>query len=273
MRALLAVALAALISNSGCSAVLYYGFPEKTTREVDRSARVVVRSYPRGAQIVGPGGEVLGAAPLATEVPYKVRSTATRSSTLRAAIGCAIDLAALAGTIYWSTESPDSTTADVAFYGSLGLFAGCFSLALVKGINAAFMSKVYDTMQAPQILESPLRRSDEVIAGEVEVEARWVDGGSARATLRGPGQTEVALRQPPARTFDEALMRYDEKRGRGLGAEGLFRRGAAYHARAVAGGGAQVAARARADLERVLADPATPPGRAAKVKAMLEELK
>lgn len=272
MRALISLLTLSVLATSGCSAVLYYGFPETTTREVERTSRVVVRSHPRGATIARADGTVLGAAPLAAEVDYKVRRTTSRNSTRRAALGCAIDTAALVGGIVASVES-DSALADAAFYGSLGLFAGCFALVYVKTLNAVLMEPYYRSTQAPLLLTSPVRRGDEVIAGELELEARWSDGSRARAAARAPGQDQILIRQPPAQSFDEALMRYDESRGRPLGTEGLYRRGRAYLALARNGGGRAAASRAIADLERALAGGELAAERAREVRRMLGELR
>jgi len=254
---------------SGCSAILYYGYPEERTVEHQRAIAVEVRSAPSGAEITGPGGEILGAAPLRTQETVTVRRTTKMHSMTRAALGCGVDISLVVGAATWNGITL-STASEIAFYASMVPFTGCLALAFTKALNQGVTEPTAQITQSPPILRAPIHTGEEVVSKAVSYSARWPDAPPTSAEVTLPAQRYLTLARPEPKTFDEALiLRY--RSGYEPGPEGLYRLGHAFR-KLSQDGQEDAAGQAVTLFRRYLATDAVPAERRREVESLIAEL-
>jgi len=180
-------------------------------------------------------GTVLGKAPILVYENVRVRRVHRVRSNVMVIVGCAVDISGFFAAVWYRNHRDDEVLRATAAVIGLGMFEGCFNLALGKlaAVSAAPMMKA----QGRQPLYPGAPRTDEyVMSRTIDLVARWDGLAETRAHISLPAQRAITLRLARRYTFDEALVLWARQSDPLATAENLYRVGNAYrHPRARGG--------------------------------------
>ncbi len=225
-RALAVVIGGVVVAASGCSAVMYYGFPKTETARHRISTTVEVRSEDHVATVVGEDGEVLGTTPLTYETDYRVERTYEMRSGWRLFAGCLVDVGAAAYSTSRLFDAEGGERVAWLVGGVVSPLISCVGLGTKIGASKALVPVSSANDQPPPTLRAPTV-SEQVLARHVRLEARWQGWPSVTETIVVPERSVVTFRRPNL-GFDEAVIEWAGRNERAPSPEGLYRLGVAH---------------------------------------------